>query len=408
MKILLFANTDWYLYNFRLPLAKALQSAGAEVVLISPGGPYGSRLEAEGFRWIQLPFERRSLNPLRELRFLSNLVQLYRRERPDVVHHFTIKCVVYGSLAARFAGFGRRINAVAGMGYVFTSNELRARLLRPFVRVLLKAALDGSETRLVLQNSDDCREFDQARLIRSDRVRLIRGSGVNTAKFRPRACPRAQDGVLRVMLAARLLWDKGIQEYVDAARQLKAEGLRVEFLLAGWPDAGNPTAVPAGTVRAWNDAGLITALGHVENVMDWLHRVDVAVLPSYREGVPKSLIEAAACGLPIITTNAPGCRDIVEHGVNGLLVPCRDAKALADAIRFFFENSNEGVRMGAIGREKVLIEFDEKIVLRKTLDVYRELVPGEFDSLLGAPREWGHMERGGASGSESTKQTEAR
>jgi len=378
MKILLFANTDWYLYNFRLPLARALREAGAEVVLISPHGAYGARLEAEGFRWIPLPMQRRSLNPLRELRFLLHLGRLYRRERPDAVHHFTIKCVVYGFVAARVAGIRRRINAVAGMGYVFTSHDWRARLLRPFVRALMKMALSGKHTRLILQNADDCAAFEQYSLVDAERVRLIRGSGVDTERFRPRAHSCAEQQPFRVMFAARLLWDKGVREYVEAARQLKAAGLTIEFLLAGSPDPGNPAAVPVDTVRAWNDAGLITALAHVDDMPHWLHQVDLAVLPSYREGMPRSLIEAAACGLPIVTTDAPGCREIVQQGVNGMLVPCRDAKALADAIRFMHDHPAERARMGAAGRERVLREFDEKIVLAKTLDVYRELMPGEF------------------------------
>jgi glycosyltransferase involved in cell wall biosynthesis len=188
-----------------------------------------------------------------------------------------------------------------------------------------------------------------------------------------------------LLFAARLLWDKGIQQYVDAARMLRSAGLHIEFLVAGSPDPGNPASVPAQTVQEWRDEGLITPLGHVEDMVHWLHRVDVAVLPSYREGLPKSLIEAAACGLPIITTDAPGCREIVEHGVNGLLVPCRDAQALADAIRFMVEHPDERARMGAAGREKVLREFDESIFLARTLDVYRELTAGSFSTLGADP-----------------------
>ncbi len=373
MKVLLFANTDWYLYNFRLPLALALQAAGAEVVLVSPDGPFGARLQAAGFRWIPLPMQRLSLNPVRELALLLHLIRLYRKERPDVAHHFTIKCVVYGSLAARVAGVRRRINAVAGMGYVFSSDSPRARLLRPFVRLLLKVALSGRHSRLILQNRDDCEAFERTRLVAAPHVRMIRGSGVDTARFRPSAAPRPAAEVFRVLFAARLLWDKGVGEYVEAARRLKAQGMPVEFLLAGAPDRGNPAAVPDDVVQSWQDAGLIRALGHVEDMASCLHQVDLAVLPSYREGLPKSLLEAAACGLPIVTTHAPGCREAVEDGLTGLLVPCRDAAALAEAIRFMFEHPGERVRMGAAGRERVEREFDEKLVLGRTLAVYREL-----------------------------------
>ena len=378
VKILLFANTEWYLYNFRLALARALRAAGAEVVLLSPDGPYGARLRAEGFRWIALPMKRRSLNPIRELQLLWRLVRLYRREQPAVVHHFTIKCVVYGSLSARIAGVSRRINAVTGMGYVFANEEQRARALRPFVRWLMKLALGGKQTCLILQNSDDFDAFQCAGLVDKERVRLIRGSGVDTTRFRPHFGLARDQRPFRLLFAARLLWDKGIKEYVEAARLMKADGLNIEFWVAGSPDPGNPSSVPAETVRNWADAGLIRPLGHVEDMAHWLSQVDAAVLPSYREGAPKSLIEAAACGLPVISTDTPGCREVVEHNVNGLLVPPRDAKALAAAIRSIYHRPDERRRMGAAGREKILREYDEKLVLAKTLDVYRELVPAGF------------------------------
>jgi glycosyltransferase involved in cell wall biosynthesis len=377
LKVLLFANTEWYLYNFRLSLARALQEAGAEVLLISPPGPYGAKLAKAGFRWIPLPMDRRSLNPLRELRLLLLLIRLYRREHPDVVHHFTIKCVVYGSFAARVAGIQKRINAVAGMGYIFAENGSRARLLRPLVRWLMRIAVAGRQARLILQNMQDCEAFLRDKLADEKHIRLIRGSGVNTHHFRP-TMPLKQSG-FRVILAARLLWDKGIQEYVSAALELKRIGLDIEFLLAGSPDLGNPDSVPQEAIRAWSDAGLITAIGHVEDMPTWFRQVDLAVLPSfYGEGVPRSLIEAAACGLPIITTDMSGCRDIVANGVNGLLVPARNAAALAEAIKFLYENPHKRAAFGAAGREKVLREFDETIVLKKTLDVYRELMPSEL------------------------------
>jgi glycosyltransferase involved in cell wall biosynthesis len=377
LKVLLFANTDWYLYNFRLSLARALKRAGAQVLLVSPPGPYGERLVQAGFRWVPLPMDRRSLNPFRELRLLFFLVRLYRGERPDVVHHFTIKCVVYGSFAARLASIKKRINAVAGMGYIFAENGSRSRLLKALVRRLMRIAVAGRMARLILQNTEDCETFLRHQLADETQIRLIRGSGVDTQRFRPDTHPKSRG--FRVILAARLLWDKGIKEYISAARELKGIGLDIEFLLAGSPDPGNPASVPLEAIRAWSDAGLITAIGHVDDMPKWFHQVDVAVLPSfYGEGVPRSLIEAAASGLPIVTTDMPGCRDIVADGVNGLLVPPRDASALARAIKLLHDNPRKRADFGAAGREKVLTEFDEKIVLRRTLDVYRELMPGEL------------------------------
>lgn len=373
MKLVLFANTDWYLYNFRRSLALALRDAGFELLLISPPGPYGERLRDLGLRWEPVPMDRRSLNPLREAGLLLHLRRLLKRERPALVHGFTIKCAVYGSLAARMAGVPARVNAVAGMGYVFVSGDAKARVLRPVVRSLMRLALGGQGARLILQNPDDVALFKQVRLIDPDQVRLIPGSGVDCSRFQARP-PRQGGGPLRILLAARLLWDKGIAEYIAAARRLRGEGRALRFLLAGDPDPGNPAAVPEATVRGWVDEGLVEWLGHVDDMPALFGSVDMVVLPSYREGLPKGLIEAAACALPLVTTDAPGCREVVTDGVDGLRVPVRDADALADAIARLQDDPELAAKLGAAARKKALAEFDERIVISRTMDVYGELI----------------------------------
>ncbi len=376
MKVLFFANTEWYLFNFRLALAKHLRERGVEVVMMSPPGPYGKKLEEEGFRWIPVPMARRSLNPLREAWLLWKLIRIYQIEKPDIVHHFTIKCVVYGGLAARLVGVKGIVGAVAGMGFVFASSSALAVMLRPLVRILLQIALGGKKCRLILQNPDDRDAFISASIANPANVSLIPGSGVNTDRFSPSIKEWASDKPKKVLLAARLLWDKGISEYVASAQQLKTAGYKVEFLLAGEPDMGNPNSVQQEQVEAWRQAGFITPLGHVDDMVELLKSIDIMVLPSfYREGVPRSLIEAAAAGLPIVTTDAPGCRDIVENGVNGFLVPVRDSNALAEALRKILEDPSLAIRMGEAGRAKALAEFDERLVFEKTVEVYRELVP---------------------------------
>jgi len=377
-KVVLFANTGWYLYNFCRSLALALREAGYDLLLISPPDRYGEKLRALGLRWEPLPMERRSLNPVRELRLIAYLRRLLRRERPALVHGFTVKCAVYGSLAARLAGVPARVNAVAGMGYVFTGRAVRARMLRPLVRMLMRPALGGHGTRLILQNPDDRRLFLQARLVDAERIRLIPGSGVDCERFAPHIRQqRAANDPPRVLLAARLLWDKGLAEYVEAARTLRAQGRAVRFLLAGTPDPGNPAAVPEETVQGWVRDGLLEWLGHVDDTAALFGTVDIVVLPSYyREGLPKSLIEAGACGLPLVTTDAPGCRDVVRDGVDGLLVPVKDAAALAAAIARLLDDSSLARRLGDAARARALAEFDERIVIRRTLAVYEELLPG--------------------------------
>ena len=370
---ILFSNTDWYLYNFRSSLALKLRNSGHNLILLSPEGPYGEKLRAMGLRWEPFPMSRRSLNPFGEALLLWRLFLLFRRERPDMVHGFTIKCAVYASFAARLAGVPARVNAVAGMGYVFTSDDLKARLLRPIVRSLLKLALGGRNARLILQNPDDVALFRQAGLVDPGHVRLIPGSGVDCMRFSP-APQQVAGGHVRVVLPARLLWDKGLAEYIAAARLLRSRGVPVDLLLAGTPDPGNPAAVPESAVREWISEGLVQWLGHVDDMPALFRSVQIVALPSYREGLPKGLIEAGASGCALVTTDVPGCREVVTHEVDGLLVPVKDGAALADAIERLVRDPALRRRLGAAARHKAVTEFDERIVIARTLDVYAELV----------------------------------
>jgi glycosyltransferase involved in cell wall biosynthesis len=374
VKVLLFANTEWYLFNFRLSLFEALRDSGHEVVLVSPPGSYGEQLVNHGFQWIPAPMDRMSLNPLREVRLLLWLIRLVKREKVDLVHSFTVKCAVYGSLAARLSGGKARVGAVAGLGYVFSSKDVKARLLRPIVRLMLRLSLEGKKSRLILQNPDDVALFEQFGLVAGDAIRLIRGSGVDLTRFKPRDGER-EDGPFRVVLPARLLWEKGVGELLAAARLLQSRGRRVEVLLAGKPDLGNPAAVPESDLRAWQDEGVVQWLGQVDDMPALFQSVDAVALPTYyREGLPKSLIEAAACALPLVTTDMPGCREVVTHEVDGLIVPIRDPEALADAICRLMDDPSLCKRLGDAARSKAVAEFDDQIVIKKTLAVYDELL----------------------------------
>jgi glycosyltransferase involved in cell wall biosynthesis len=372
LKLILFANTDWYLYNFRRSLAAALRESGHDILLVSPPGPYGEKLQSLGFRWIEAPMDRRSLNPISELALLAWLWRLMRKEQPDIVHGFTIKCAVYASLIGRLVKAGR-INAVAGLGYVFVNNSIKARVLRPSLRLLMRVAFGGPKARLILQNPDDVQLFEKAGIVGLEQIRLLRGSGVDCQRFRPPSRDSDASAPLRVVLAARMLWDKGIGEFVEAARILKAEGRPLRFVLAGVPDPGNPAAIPEEALLAWQAEGLVEWLGHVADMPKLLAEADMIVLPSYREGLPKSLIEGAACARPLITTDVPGCREVVTNGVDGLLVPVRDAQALARAIAQLQDNPTLARRLGQAAREKALAEFDERFVIQQTLAVYYEI-----------------------------------
>ena len=377
IKVVLFANTDWYLYNFRISLARKLRDEGFEVILLSPDGEYGPRLRELGFRWHPVPMNRRSLNPLKEVSLILWLAQFLKREAPQIVHGFTIKSAVYGAVAGKLAGVPARVCAVAGLGYVFTSRDMKARLLRPLVRRALRAAMGGQGSALILQNPDDVAMFKSARIVDERAIRLIKGSGVDVTRFAMRPTSEDQNPrPLRVLLAARLLWDKGIGEYVRAARTLSGEHRGVQFLLAGLPDDGNPAAVSLPQVHSWVEEGIVKWLGHVSDMPRLLSDVDVMALPSYREGLPKALIEAAACGLALITTDAPGCREVVTRsGEDGISIPVRDSEALANAVRLLDDDRALVRKLGLAARQKAMQQFDERIVIEKTLAVYRELVP---------------------------------
>lgn len=373
MKILLFANTDWYLYNFRQSLALTLQTAGHTVTLISPPGSYGAKLQALGLDWRPVTMKRLSLNPWRELRLVVWLIRFLRREQIDLVHGFTIKCAVYGSVAARLTDDRPRVGAVAGMGYVFTSHSIKARLLRPLVKKVFRTAFGGKRSRLILQNDDDAEIFSQTKLIDKAHIHVIKSSGVDLSRFTPRT-DELQKQPFRVVLPARLLWDKGVGELVEASRLLQARDKTVEVLLAGEPDIGNPATIDETKIRRWHQEGLIRWLGKVDDMPALFQSVHAVVLPSYREGLPKSLIEAAGCALPLITTDVPGCREVVTSEVDGLLVPPRDAKALANAIERLLSDSMLCRRLGQAARRKAEAEFDEKVIIGRTVAVYEQLM----------------------------------
>eukprot|EP01030_Chromulinospumella_sphaerica_P017043 gene17043-16866_t len=372
--VVLFGNTDWYLYNFRLPLLHRLRAEGTRLILISPPGEYGEKLRAMGFDWRPLPMERRSLNPLAETRLLMHIACLLRAEKVAIIHGFTIKPAIYAGIAGRLAGVKGRVSAVAGLGFVFISDSLKARLLRPVVHTLAWLAFGGSRARLIVQNPDDHEVFVGRRLVDPARVHIIPGSGVDLTRFQVSTRVRGEGEPLKVLLAARMLWDKGLAEFVEAARILKGQGRDIRFLLAGEPDPGNPATCKPEDLIGWAAAGLVEHLGHVDDMAALLADVDVVVLPSYREGLPKTLIEAAGCALPLVTTDVPGCREVVTHEEDGLLVTVREHEGLVEAIARLDDDADLRRRLGLAAREKALRLFDVEIVMARTLGVYRELL----------------------------------
>ncbi len=376
--VLLFLITeDWAFWLHRLSIARAARDDGWDVVVTTRVVAHGDRIRGEGFRLVPIGMRRRSLAPWRELATIIELVRLFRRERPDLVHHVAMKPVIYGSLAAWIAGVPAVVNALTGMGYVFTSRELKARLLRPPIRLAFHWLLDRPNSRLIVQNSDDAAALGGA-MVAKQRVVLIRGSGVDTKAFTPSEEPA---GPPVAVMVSRMLRDKGVGELVEAARLLQQRAVPLRIVLVGWPDPENPTAIAERELQAWDAAGVIAWWGERSDIAKIWAKCHIAVLPSYREGLPKSLLEAAACGLPMVATDVPGCREIVRDGETGLLVPPRDAESLAAALERLAGDAVLRRRMGAAARELVERALSDEVVAEQTLALYRSLRPGA--SILG-------------------------
>jgi glycosyltransferase involved in cell wall biosynthesis len=366
MKIGLVANTDWYLFGYRKPLAAALLRAGHSVVLLSPRGQYAPRLVAEGYNWQELDFSRKGTNPLRGLLDIVGFWQTYRREHFDVVHHFTMKAVIYGSIAAKLLSTPVIVNSITGLGSVFTSTALSMRVLRKLVIALYRWALKG--TRVVFQNSADMEYMIQARLVVPERAHLIKGSGVDVSSFSHEPEPTSLPIVL---LASRMLWEKGVKEFVDAARQLNQTERIAQFVLVGAPDPGNPSSISEHQLQTWSEAGDVTWLGWRDDMPAVIKSASIICFPSfYGEGLPKILLEAGAAGRPVVASDIPACREIISHQVNGLLVPPRDVDALVKALRALIEDAPLRQRMGQAGREIVSNGFTIEQINKATMVLY--------------------------------------
>lgn len=371
LKLLYVVNDGPFFLSHRLPLALAAREAGYEVHVATPPGAAAAEIQAQGLAYHPITLVRSGTRPVQEIASFLDLLRLYRRLRPGIVHHVTIKPTLYGGVAARLAGVPAVVSAVTGLGYLFVSRNAKTVLLRRSVTSAYRLALRHPRSRVIFQNPDDLAFFEERRLIRPRQAVLIRGSGVDMAAFAPGAAPA---GPPVVLLAARMLWDKGVGEFMEAARTLRGKGVAARFALAGDTDPANPAAVPPSRLEAWRASGLVEWWGHRTDMAEAFNGAHVVCLPSYREGLPKVLIEAAACGRPLVTTDAPGCREIVQHGVNGLLVPVGDAAALAAALQRLIDDPALRQRMGEAGRELAAKEFSLDKVIGETLTVYRDLL----------------------------------
>jgi glycosyltransferase involved in cell wall biosynthesis len=369
--IVFLVTEDWYFVSHRLPIAKAAIAAGFRATVVTRVNGSEMVIRESGIDVVDLPSQRGGLNPFQQLKYCLRIYRLYQRLRPDIVHHVAMKPVIYGSIAARLAGMRNVVNALGGLGFVFTSNAVKARLLRPFVNKLLQIAVGGARSVLILQNHDDRQLLVARGVVDETQIRMIRGVGIDVDKY-PEPMFRAEQCL--VILPARLLRDKGVVEFAMAARQLKAEGIGARFALVGAPDEENPGSLTQREIDSWVDEGFIEAWGWRDDMQQVVAQADLVCLPSYREGLPKALLEACAAGKAIVTTDTPGCREVVEDGFNGLLVPARDVQALVTALRTLITNPELRHRYGLNGRSLARAQFSERAALASSLSIYQELV----------------------------------
>jgi glycosyltransferase involved in cell wall biosynthesis len=367
-RLLFLVTEDWYFCSHRLDLAKAARDAGFEVHVATRVDQHRAVIEAEGFILHETRLGRRVGNPLREI---AALIGLLRRVKPDILHNVALKPAVFGSLAARLAGIDRVINAVSGLGYVFINKGGVTGMLRPMIVTAIRFLFGGKNRHVIIQNGHDKDFFDT--LVDPSHVHLIRGAGVDEDWFIPYP---EQSGTPVAAVVARLLWDKGIGELVEAARLLKARGVDLRIALVGKPDPGNPRAIPEEEVRQWVDDGLVEWWGYKSDVREVWRQAQIAVLPSYREGLPKALLEASSCGRPLVATDVPGCNELVRDDDNGLLVAVRQAAPLADALQRLALDPQLRARLGRRARERVVEEFSIRLVVAPHLALYRALTSG--------------------------------
>src|SRR5258707_5807524 len=370
-KLMYVISEDWFFYSHFFERALAARDAGYDVVVMTRERAHGQKIRAAGIRVLAVNFSRRSINPVNEFLSLLRIYLAYRRERPDVLHHVAAKAVFYGSLAALLS---RRklaiVNAPVGMGYVFSSRERLARLLRPCLRLGYQLLLNPPRSRVIFENADDAAYFVKNGVVRATDAVVIRGAGIDVRKFQP---VNSSGGPPVVALVARMLRDKRVREFVEAAHRLHDAGVVARFVLVGYPDPENPASIPLEQLRSWHGQKGVEWWGWEEDMVWTWHQVHIACLPSYREGLPKALLEAAACGLPIVATDAVGCREVVRDGDNGLLVPIGDVQALAGALRTLIFDASLRRRMGEGSRVRAECEFSSERVIGETLAVYRSL-----------------------------------
>jgi glycosyltransferase involved in cell wall biosynthesis len=368
-KIFIVVNVEWFFLSHRLPIALEAVKRNYDVTILAiEEENRGDEIRQYGLKFIPLPATRGGSNIFSELALLRFLYKLYKKEKPDIVHHVAIKPILYGSIAARLTRVPRIVNAISGLGTVFMRQE-NFSIWNSFIRQFYKFTIKGKSIKIIVQNQDDLHFIRSIPGIQHYQVFLIKGSGVDLNEFA--FSPPGHEKPLQVVMASRMLYDKGIKELIEAARMIKSgNNKEVEFILAGKLDAENVSGIPEEILKQWTDEGIIKWVGHQASISALYRRSAIVVLPSYREGFPKALIEACAVGRPIVTTNVPGCREVVDHGENGFVVEKGNVHQLAEAILVLLEDQALRESMGLKSREIAEREYSIHQVVEKTFAIY--------------------------------------
>tara|TARA_B100000161_G_scaffold164748_1_gene117563 strand:- start:4714 stop:5844 length:1131 start_codon:yes stop_codon:yes gene_type:complete len=368
-KIILLSNTAWYIYNFRLDLLKLIRSKGFDVYIICPFDKYKEKIEDMGFKVYEWHLKRNSINPINELVSIYNLLTIYQRIKPDIVHHFTIKASIYGSICSWICKTKTTINSFTGLGHLFISNENKITLIRNIISPILKLVFSKKDTKLIFQNSSDRNHLINLKLVTKNNSYVIPGSGINVSYFKP---SKKNDGdkFLKILFPSRLIREKGIFELIKACSILWEKKVPIKLFIAGKLDKGNRSCLTEKDIKKLNKQKYIYLIGHVEDMRSIYKSVDIVVLPSWREGLSKALLEAASMEKAIITTNVPGCREIIDHMKSGLLVKKNNPLHIKDSILKLYNEKDLIKKFGKAARIKVKKEFEIKKINNMTITLY--------------------------------------
>lgn len=361
-------NTSWNIFNFRVGLLKALQKDGYRIVAIAPHDEYSQKLESLGFEYHNIDINNKGTNPIEDMKLVWAFYRLYKHVKPDLALHYTIKPNIYGTMGAWLAGVPV-ISNISGLGTVFLDHSVSSKVAHLLYKLALKIP-----AKVFFQNADDRALFIDSKLVAANKTGLLPGSGIDTDQFVP-VDNELTDSSFCFLFIARLVKDKGLLEYVEAARILKVKYPDIQFAVLGAFYPGNPTAVTRDEIKNWEQEDTIEYLGTSNDVQSVISQADCVVLPSYREGLSRVLLEAASMARPIVTTDVPGCRDVVDDGVNGFLCKVKDTESLATKMEKMLQLGQEQrIDMGKRGREKVVKEFDEALVIEKYQSAIKDIL----------------------------------